>query len=298
MGLCFVASVGIPSHWFKKRRSLVNGIASGGSGIGGLIYSLATRAMIQHLSLEWAARILGILCFVVNVVCSNLLRTPPQSPSTSNSSSAKKYSLWNLDYILLIAWAFLSGLGYVVLLFSLPSYGVAIGLTQQQGSIAGALLSLGQALGRPAVGLLSDYLGRFEVSIVASFLTGLLTLVLWIFAHSAGLLYFFAVFVGLFCGTFLAAVAPLSAEVVGLQNLGNALGITFLILSAPMAVGEAIALELRDSVTDSKPYLRVQIFTGFIYIGSAVLLAILQIRVKRRNSAPNTAKALEPREKS
>ncbi|PLB53697.1 MFS general substrate transporter, partial [Aspergillus steynii IBT 23096] len=278
MGFCFCGSVGITSHWFQRKRSLVNGIAAGGSGIGGLVYSLAVGKLIPEVGFPWAMRILGILAFTVNMVCANLLRVPSPSPASSQKdSSPSRLSrlLLRLDFLLLLAWAFLSGLGYVALLFSLSSYAVAIGLTQEQGSLASALLSLGQALGRPVVGLVSDKLGRINIAFGASLLSGILPLVLWIFADSLGLIYFFAVAVGLFSGTFLAAAAPLTAEVVGLQSLGAALGVFWFVLGPPTAVAEAIAVQLRDDAGQQKPYLRVQLFVGVMYLGSAACLAWL-----------------------
>lgn len=50
MGFLFVGSVGIIPQWFTKKRSLANGIGTAGSGLGGLMYSLATNAMIGWLS--------------------------------------------------------------------------------------------------------------------------------------------------------------------------------------------------------------------------------------------------------
>lgn len=290
MGLCFCGSVGISSHWFEKKRSLVNGIAAAGSGVGGLIYSLAVGKMIPELGLSWSMRVLGIIVFVVNITCANLLRVPTRP--TSSSDSTLPFALFKrLDFGILLAWGFLSALGYVTLLFSLPSYSVAIGLTQEQGSLASALLNLGQSFGRPAVGFLSDHFGRIHVSLVASFLAGLLPLVLWIFADSAGLTYFFAVVVGLFAGTFLASAAPLAAEVVGIQQLGAALGIIWFVLTPPTAVAEAIALQLRDETALSKPYLKVQLFAGFMYIGSAICLGWLLVEVRRKKKVVSVEKA-------
>jgi MFS family permease len=74
MGFLFVASVGVVPQWFSTRRSLAMGIATAGSGVGGLVYSLATGAMITSIGLPWAFRVLGILCFAVNGICSLLLR--------------------------------------------------------------------------------------------------------------------------------------------------------------------------------------------------------------------------------
>ena len=54
LGAIFIPSVQVVPQWFLKRRSLAGGIASAGSGFGGLAFSLGTAAMIQHLSLAWA----------------------------------------------------------------------------------------------------------------------------------------------------------------------------------------------------------------------------------------------------
>jgi MFS family permease len=74
MGFLFVGSVGIVPQWFTTQRSLANGIATAGSGLGGLVYSLAAGAMIPSIGLAWTFRVLGIVAFVVNSVCALLVR--------------------------------------------------------------------------------------------------------------------------------------------------------------------------------------------------------------------------------
>ena len=78
MGFLFVSSVGVVPQWFSKKRSFANSIATAGSGIGGMMYSLATNAMIQSIGLGWAFRVLAIVSFVVNVVCTILIRDVSQ----------------------------------------------------------------------------------------------------------------------------------------------------------------------------------------------------------------------------
>ncbi|KAF4472743.1 MFS transporter (Mch2) [Fusarium albosuccineum] len=242
MGICFIGSVGVVSYWFEKRRSLVNGIAAAGSGIGGLTYSLATGAMIPRLTFPWTMRVLGIICFVIDLSCGYLLRVPTRAAPCSRGAVIGFSVFRNLQYILLLAWGFLSSLGYVVLLFSLSSYAVAIGLSQHQGSIASALLNLGQALGRPVVGILSDVLGRTSVALIATLLAGIPCFVFWIFAKSMAAVCLFAIIIGLVAGTLWAAAAPLTAEVVGLDGMSSALGVFWLFLGPPTAVAEAIAV--------------------------------------------------------
>lgn len=74
MGLLFTGSVGVIPQWFTTRRSFANGIATSGTGIGGLTYSLATGAIIQNIGVGWAYRILGICAFSANLISALLVR--------------------------------------------------------------------------------------------------------------------------------------------------------------------------------------------------------------------------------
>lgn len=143
MGFLFVASVGIVPQWFSKHRSFANSIAAAGSGIGGLVYSLATNAMIKSIGLGWAFRILAIVSCAVNVICTILVRD--RNKAVGSVQLAFDVRLFKrAEFLLLLGWGFFSMLGYIVLLFSLPNYARSVGLSAQQGSVVGALLNLGQ----------------------------------------------------------------------------------------------------------------------------------------------------------
>jgi MFS family permease len=191
-----------------------------------------------------------------------------------------------------MVYGFLSMLGYVVLLFSLPNYARTIGLSAQQGSIIGALLNLGQALGRPPIGYFSDSFGRLNMAGTMTFLCGLSCLVIWMFARSFGVVVFFGVLAGTVAGTFWATVAPVTAEVMGIKRLPSALNITWLVLVLPTtckfdifycfgpmeslrvanndAVSEPIGLEI--VAFNGGTYTGAIFFTGFMYVGAAVSL--------------------------
>lgn len=275
MGFLFVGSVGIASQWFHRRRSVAQGITAAGSGLGGLIYSLAVGAMLPRLGLSWAFRILGIIVFCVNLVCGNLLK----DRNKAVGSRLKPFHLPLLkrpEFVLFLGWGIFSMLGYVALLFSLANFALSVGLTSHQGSIVSALLNLGQGLGRPFVGMFSDRFGRINIAALLSFLCGLFCLVIWIFARSMGVICFFAVLVGTVSGTYWATVSPVLAEILGLRDLPSGLSINWLTLVAPTTVSEAIALVMRDNGSEHSAYLPVQIFTGFMYLGGALCIWIVR----------------------
>lgn len=248
MGFLFVGSVGIIPQWFKARRSLANGIGTAGSGLFGMVYSLATEAMIQNLGLSWAFRILGIVSFAVNFTCAVVIRD--RNKQVGASLLAFDWRLFKRpEFVLLLGYGFFSMLGYIVLLFSLPNYAQSVGLTSRQGALIGAILNLGQGLGRPPIGYFSDSVGRINIAGAATFLSGLFALVIWVFAKNYGVsiskivialganirkvLIFYALISGTVAGTFWPTVAPVTAEVVGLQNLPAALSITWLAIVLP-----------------------------------------------------------------
>ncbi|KAF9890389.1 hypothetical protein FE257_006057 [Aspergillus nanangensis] len=273
MGCLFISTVGIPNQWFKKRRSVSNGIVAAGSGTGGLIYSLATNSMIQQLGFRWALRILGILSFVVNLVCGMLLRE--RRVSSKPRVPFKPALLKRAPFLLFLAWGFFSILGYVSLLFSLASFAQAVGLGSNDGSLASALLNLGQAIGRPLVGILSDRFGRVKVAGLASALCGILCMVFWTFVSDAASLFAFAILVGLEAGTLWASVAAVAADLVGMDDIDGALGIFWVVLVAPGTVSEVVALQLRDPGSIQGPYFPVQMFTGAMYLVAAGSLGII-----------------------
>ncbi|KAK9687807.1 hypothetical protein K7432_014637 [Basidiobolus ranarum] len=54
--LCYPPAISAPPQWFFKRRGLATGIAVSGSGVGGLILSPVTQALIKSLGYRWALR--------------------------------------------------------------------------------------------------------------------------------------------------------------------------------------------------------------------------------------------------
>jgi MFS family permease len=201
LGFTWIPSIAILPQWFRRRRSLANGITSAGSGIGGLMFSLATRAAISHISLAWALRIIGILSGFMNILATIAVRSrnhviqPKQHPFDV-------VLLRQYEVLLILAWAFASMLGYMTLLYSMSDFARSIGLDSSQAATVTAFLNLGAALGRPFIGVLSDKYGRIETAGYSTFLCAVLIFAIWVPATSYGLTSFFAIVTGAVFGVF------------------------------------------------------------------------------------------------
>lgn len=210
-GLCFgwgcsflyVGAIGIVPQWFNKHRSYATALAAGGSGIGGMCWSLGTQAMIQDISLPWAFRITAIVTCVLNVVCAFLMRDRNQQVEP-NQKAFDLSLLKRPELLLIIGWASFSALGYTMILFSLPDNTAKLGMTVRQGAITGALANLGMGIGRPIVGFFSDRFGRLNVVTGATFLCTLYCLCIWTSATSYAQILVFATLGGTVLGTWYA----------------------------------------------------------------------------------------------
>ncbi|KAK1705480.1 major facilitator superfamily domain-containing protein [Colletotrichum acutatum] len=283
MGLLFLPSYGIVAQWFTARRALANGVAIAGAGLGGLTYSLAVGAMMNRMGLLWAYRVLAIVSGVANGVSVLLIRT--RYGETRAKRLALDTSLFKrVDYLLILGFGALSMLGYFILVFTLANYANVIGLDPSQASQVSAVFMLGQAVGRPVIGWLSDRFGRINITYLMTLVTGILSLVFWVNAKSFAALIAFALIVGLPAGVFWVNAAPVIAEVLGTENLASSLSLLWLMMVVPSTVSSPIALVI---YMRTGTYLGAQLFTGFTFVAAAGCVFVLrrhQIRLRRKAS--------------
>jgi len=226
VGFLWIPSIAILPQWFEKRRSVANGICSAGSGVGGIIFSFATAAVIRDISLAWALRITGFTSCGLNLVAASLIRSRnAQIQPHLHPFDVRLFR--RLNVCLLLSWGFVIMLGYVVLLYSLPDFSRSIGLSQSQGATVNAVLSLGTAIGRPCIGFISDRYGRIEVAGFTTLACAITVFAIWLPATSFGILLFFALINGGILGVFWMTIGPLCAEIAGLKQLPSLLSLAW-----------------------------------------------------------------------
>ncbi|KAL6827879.1 MFS general substrate transporter [Trichoderma camerunense] len=275
MGICFTGTASLVPQWFKKRRSLANGIATGGTGLGGLTYSLAANAMIQRLGIAWTFRIMAIICFVVITISALFLKEHDKTPK-----AAVKILEWKffkmLDFWLFLGWLWFASLGYVVVVFSLSAYAQQVGFSAQQGSLASAMFNLSTGIGRPLIGFACDRFGTIRVTMLGTFFSALITFFIWIFGgKSYGGLMVYAL-LGMFPSLLWASFVVMAVSIFGLKLTPAAISLSILTLALPYTFAEAIGLSLRKSGVDG--FINVQVFAGVMFVAAGICTLILTIR--------------------
>jgi MFS family permease len=201
IGFLYIPCLPVLSQWFNKRRSLANGISAAGSGVGGAAFAWGTEAMIQRLGIGWALRITGIIAVTANTVATVFIRDRNKTIRPSQLGFDTKL-LRRVEVLLLLAWVFISMLGYIVLLFSLSDFALSIGLDRKQATDMIGLLNVGTAIGRPVIGVFSDKWSRMDTAGVLTLLCGISCFAFWIPATGYGLTVFFVILCGAIVGVF------------------------------------------------------------------------------------------------
>ncbi|KAE8155021.1 MFS general substrate transporter [Aspergillus avenaceus] len=272
LGFLYLTAMSVLPQWFSTRRSFAMGLAGCGTGIGGIAYNLGAARAIETMGVESTYRMLALCTLVANTVSSLLLKDRPRNRFQSPERMFNYRELGDFEILLVALWGMTTEFGYITLWYSLPNYASSIGLSPQQGAIAGAILNLGLIIGRPIVGYVSDYLGRITIPMTMTAICGLLCFVFWIPAKSYALLLVFAILVGTVCGTFWSNVTPVMAEIVGLSRLPSTFGLICLTLVVPTTFAEPIAL----SLVGRSGYLATQVYVACMFMLGALSLWILR----------------------
>ena len=281
VGFVYIPTIAVLSQWFEKKRSLASGIATAGSGIGGLIFSFAAQAMIENISLAWSLRITGITAGTMNVIAALMIRNRNKAIKPPQRGFDTKL-LRRYDVFLLLSWASISMLGYMTILFSLSDFARSIGLSAGKAAAVTAFLNLGTAIGRPLVGVASDYFGRMEMAGVLTLICGIMCFAIWLPATSYGVTILFVIIGGAIFGVFWMTIGPLCVEVAGLVELPSLLSLSWISVILPTAFAEVIALKLRRPGSGHE-YLYPQIFAGLAYIvASGCMYELRRLQQKRK----------------
>jgi predicted MFS family arabinose efflux permease len=167
----------------------------------GSCFSFIMRAAISNISLAWSLRITGPVSGFMNILATIAIRSrnhiiqPKQHPF--DRALLRKY-----EVVLVIAWAFISMLGHITLLFSMSDFARSIGLDDSQAATVSAILNLGTALGRPWIGVISDRFGRIEIARYITLLCAISVFAIWIPATSYGVTIFFVIINGAILAVF------------------------------------------------------------------------------------------------
>jgi MFS family permease len=283
--VCYVRLVGL---WFLKRRGLALGIVLGGVGGGGALWSLLTKALIDHYGWRGTYTAMAlIIAFIVLPLLMLVVRDSPAAkgltvdglPAPAGAAAPKVLTGYTLPEVVRLPH-------FWMLAFSLLLIGTAIqavqintvpllkerGLTVDAAVRIQASLWIAIVFGRLSTGYLMDrfFAPRVAICYMLAPLVGLTLLALY---SSAPISTFAAICVGLAAGCEIDVVAYLVSRYFGLKQYSRVYGIFYGIYGLAAAIGPWSAARISvSSVSGYTPALWVCVV--LLVLGTA-LMAVL-----------------------
>lgn len=290
-------SLVILGHYFKRRLGLVNGIVTAGSSVFTITLPFMLSGLLKRVGLAYTMRVLSIFMFLLMLAGFTYkpLLPKPVSSSKSGSRCPSLNRVFNVHI-----WR---SLGYRIWAFGIPAalYGYFVPyvhlmkhVEERFGADANkelllTCIGITSGVGRLIFGRVADYVsGVNKVYLqVSSFLViGLMSMMIPL-CHAFGGLIAVCLLMGLFDGCFICIMAPIAFELVGSQNVSQAIGFLLGMMSVPMTVGPPIAGFLRDRLGSYD----VAFYLAGIppIIGGAMLCLIPWVEARRRRKEAQPA---------
>ncbi|KAF1529517.1 Monocarboxylate transporter 10, partial [Eudyptes sclateri] len=252
-------SLVILGHYFKKRLGLVNGIVTAGSSLFTVSLPFLLRVLIDSVGLYNTLRVLCILIFILFLagftykpLVSNVKDKEGGKKGKFRFRPEKKICNFSVFKVLSYRiWA----LGIPAALFGyfVPYVHLMKHVRDRFGDSVPEevlLLCLGitSGVGRLIFGRVADYIPgakKVYLQVASFFFIGLMSMMIPL-CHVFGGLIAVCLFMGLFDGCFICIMAPIAFELVGAQDVSQAIGFLLGFMSIPMTFGPPIAGWLRD----------------------------------------------------
>ncbi|KAG2228248.1 hypothetical protein INT45_011040 [Circinella minor] len=196
------------------------------------------------------------------------------------SKSIVKELLVDINFLTFTGAAFLQVLSRNVPFFFLPSYATFVGLNATQGTSLISIACAASFGGRIVVGVLADRIGNLYIGAIFSIITGLSSLVIWMFAYSYPMLVVLAIIIGFSFDTYYILMPPTLLQILGRQKYTTGLSV-LMVLTSPAILGPSL-ISAVDGALDCEQFLPHKIFSGVLPILSSVIMLILRLRIKRQ----------------
>ncbi|CAO3593272.1 unnamed protein product [Absidia cylindrospora] len=228
-----------PQQWFSSRRGMAVGLAiSGWIGIGGLVISNVIRAAIDSVGYQWSLRILGFM--QMGLLAISFLTVKQLNPPSS----------------------------------FVPSYADSLGLSPIISTNLSGVMSGLMVVGKITNGVLSDYVGRRNITFMVTIMCGVVCLAVWYTAETAASLWAFVVLFGLFGGGYVTCISSVIIECVGVQLVESANGWLYFAWIFGGLFGQPISAAIIDHNGGS--YKGAIIFGGVLFIFAGLMAALLR----------------------
>jgi MFS family permease len=251
LGIAFVYTPSIANvqPWFTTRRGLAGGIASSGVGAGTLLVPVLVSLALSHMPWREAMRTLALGVLLLGLLAASLLQRAPRS-SLAGTTVASGLSLRETLRIPTFRWFYLGVvLASPVMFIPFAHVSASARDLHLDESLAVGLVGLigvGSLVGRFAIGVMADRLGRAPTLVLMQLSMGA-SYAVWFFAQEAFGLMAFALWFGLSYGSIVSLLPAICMDYFGAKSVAGVVGTLY----SGAAVGNLLGPVLAGAVFDA-----------------------------------------------
>jgi MFS family permease len=260
--------------WFSKNAGAAFGILTTGSSIGGIIFPIMVNRLVRSLGFGWAMRISGFLILALLLVSNLTIRANYRPIPQKITRRQLIQPFRERSFLLVSAGFFFFTLGFYAVINYLAVQVLAAGMNPDLAQYIVSILNSGSLFGRLSAGLFGDKIGRYNVFIIVSYMSGILILALWLPASNDAALLAFAVLFGFCSGAYVTLLAPLIKQISPLSEIGFRTGLTFLASSVSGLTTSPINGALLEA---SGGFRNVMIFSGVMAVFGTTLVVAVRV---------------------
>ncbi|OBR08756.1 major facilitator superfamily transporter [Colletotrichum higginsianum IMI 349063] len=262
--LVFTPSIAAVGHWFKRRRGFATGMASTGGSIGGIVFPLMMQSLFPRIGWGWTIRAVGFICLLLCGASNFLIRS--RLPPARNASPHPDPRIFrSAAFSLTTAGIFLMEFALFIPLTYISSYMLSEGFSESFAFSILPILNAGSVFGRALPGWWADKAGPFNSNMVATLLSIVACLAIWLPAGSttAGIVVF-AVLFGFASGNNISISPVCVGRLCKTQSYGRYYSTTYTVVSIACLIGIPIGGEI-VTATGGR-YWGLIVFTGLVYM--------------------------------
>lgn len=247
LALGYVPVVSAVATWFETKRSTATGVAVAGIGLGTMVGSPTSAALINATSWRTTYVIYAVVGPALLLAAASVAR---QGPAAINPGKLPTFGelFAKRDFRILYSAIVFSSLGMFVPFVFVATYAEERGARQVWAAVLIGLIGGASIIGRLGLGALADRVGAMRLFRL-SFTVMMFSHLIWLTAGDRyWQLVIYTVVLGLGYGGFIALGPVVTAERFGLVGLGGVMGTLYTSAGVGTLFGPPIAGVLRDEL--------------------------------------------------
>jgi MFS family permease len=316
-GLLFPPVMLSPIEWFNKNRALALGVSQCGVGLGGMIWPIVFKNVVEKHGFRWGVRTIGLMYIPLSLGAVLFIPrklderyiSPGQKPLSNTQFSWKNIKVlhwtylntfrrWtrvvkDMKYVALLVVNLIGMFGSYPAIFYIDYYAsIIFGEKDPTSNLVKWIIVIYNIMGTPGriiPAFIADKVGRTNVLISCILASGALILSFWISSIQYELTSLFVVFAVLFgftIGPFFSLFPACITQIFGSKDSDARIGL-FLIISTPGPIlgciisGNFIEKGAQfDVLLDS--FTKLCLYSGIMLVCSSLVLVGVRLSITRK----------------